>query len=57
MLFLQAPLAAQATTVYTEAWRIFKQAEADNEDDLLAKAQREYEEVIELLLPLQTPDA
>ena len=57
ILFFQAPLAAQATTVYTEAWRIFKQAEADNEDDLLAKAQREYEEVIELLLPLQTPDA
>ena len=51
------PVAAQATTVYTEAWRVYKQAEADYADELLAKAQREYAEVIDLLLPLQTPDA
>ena len=59
LLFLLAggQLAAQATTVYTEAWRIYKQAEADQEDNLLAKAQREYGEVIEMLLPVHQPEA
>ncbi|NJC24837.1 tetratricopeptide repeat protein [Neolewinella antarctica] len=57
LLLLSTPISAQSTTVYTEAWRIFKIAEADYSDELLAKAQREYEEVIEMLLPIQTPDA
>ena len=57
LLFTTITLSAQATTVYTEAWRVFKKAEADYSADLLAKAQREYEEVIDLLLPLHTPDA
>ncbi|OAV45379.1 tetratricopeptide repeat protein [Lewinella sp. 4G2] len=57
LLFANAPLSGQATTVYTEAWRTFKKAEADQSEDLLAKAQREYEEVIEMLLPIQTPEA
>lgn len=50
-------LSAQATTAYTEAWRIYKKAEADQEDNLLAKAQREYGEVIEMLLPVHQPEA
>ena len=56
-LLCSTALGAQATTVYTEAWRTYKLAEAHYEDDLLAKAQREYGEVIELLLPIQTPEA
>ncbi|SEP61757.1 TolA-binding protein [Neolewinella agarilytica] len=50
-------LQAQATTVYTEAWRMYKKAEADQTDNLLAKAQREYAEVIDMLLPLHQPEA
>ena len=50
-------LFAQATTVYTEAWRTFKKAEANQQDNLLAKAQREYGEVIEMLLPIHQPEA
>ena len=50
-------LSGQATTVYTEAWRTFKLAEADYQDNLLAKAQREYGEVIDMVLPLQQPEA
>jgi len=47
----------QATTAYTDAWRTYKKAEADFQDNLLAKAQREYGEVIEMVLPLQQPEA
>lgn len=54
---LPATLGAQATTVYTEAWRTFKQAEEDYAENLLGKAQRQYEEVIDMLLPIQTPEA
>lgn len=50
-------LIAQATTVYTEAWQIYKKAEADQSDNLLAKAQRQYGEVIEMLLPVHQPEA
>ncbi|MEO0734396.1 MAG: hypothetical protein AAFZ52_16285, partial [Bacteroidota bacterium] len=50
-------LLAQATTVYTEAWRVFKKAEADYNDNLLAKSQRQYEDVIEMLLPVHQPEA
>ena len=57
LLFAGSAVNAQATTVYTEAWRIFKKAELDYQDELLAKAQREYEEVIEMLVPIQTPEA
>ncbi|MEM1358871.1 MAG: tetratricopeptide repeat protein [Bacteroidota bacterium] len=56
-LFLSGGVFGQATTVYTDAWRIFKKAEADYEDNLLAKSQREYEEVIEMLLPVHQPEA
>jgi len=50
-------LSAQATTVYTDAWRTFKKAEADYQANLLAKAQREYADVIEMLLPIHQPEA
>ena len=50
-------LSAQATTLYTDAWRTFKLAEADFQDNLLAKAQREYDEVITMLLPVHQPEA
>jgi tetratricopeptide (TPR) repeat protein len=50
-------LLAQATTIYTDAWRMFKQAEADYQDNLLAKAQRQYAEVVEMTLPLHQPEA
>ncbi|MBC6994488.1 tetratricopeptide repeat protein [Neolewinella lacunae] len=54
---LSAGLAGQATTVYTDAWRIFKKAEADQADNLLAKAQRQYAEVLKMLLPVHQPEA
>ncbi len=54
---LSAGLHAQATTLYTDAWRTFKKAEADYQDNLLAKAQREYAEVVDMLLPLHQPEA
>ena len=57
LLGLSSGLYAQATTVYTDAWRTFKKAEADYQDNLLAKAQREYAEVIDMLLPLHQPEA
>lgn len=57
VLFIGNCLRAQATTVYTDAWRHFKQAETDYQDNLLAKAQREYADVIEMLLPLHQPEA
>jgi len=57
LLCLSGGLVAQATTIYTDAWRIFKKAEADYADNLLAKAQREYEDVIEMLLPVHQPEA
>lgn len=50
-------LSAQATTVYTEAWRTYKKAEAHEQENLLAKAQREYAEVIAMLLPVHQPEA
>ena len=52
-----AQVNGQATTLYTDAWRTYKKAEADFQDNLLAKAQREYGEVIEMVLPLQQPEA
>ena len=48
---------AQATTVYTEAWRTFKQAEDHRQKNLLDKAQREYAEVADMLLPVHQPEA
>ena len=50
-------LLAQATTVYTEAWRQFKEAESHKQQNLLAKAQREYAAVVDMLLPLHQPEA
>ena len=50
-------LVAQATTVYTEAWQTFKEAEDHKQKNLLAKAQREYAEVIDMLLPVHQPEA
>ncbi len=57
LLCVSVTAAAQATTVYTDAWAIYKKAEADQADNLLAKAQRQYAEVIELLLPVHQPEA
>lgn len=57
LLCFSGTVLAQATTAYTEAWRIYKQAESDQQDNLLAKAQREYAEVIEMLLPVHQPEA
>ena len=50
-------LSAQATTVYTEAWRTFKEAEDHRQKNVLEKAQREYAEVVEMLLPVHQPEA
>ena len=50
-------LNAQATTVYTEAWRTFKEAEDHRQKNVLEKAQREYAEVVEMLLPVHQPEA
>ena len=50
-------LFAQATTLYTDAWRTFKLAEEDFQDNLLAKAQRQYADVIDMLLPVHQPEA
>ncbi len=58
LLLLSGPtLFAQATTVYTEAWRQFKEAEDHKQKGLLAKAQREYGEVVDMLIPLHQPEA
>lgn len=58
LLFLcLADLSGQATTVYTEAWRTFKQAEDHRQKNLLDKAQREYQEVATMLLPVHQPEA
>lgn len=48
---------AQQTTVYTEAYRSFKQAEAFFEQGLHAKARDQYGQVIQLLLPVNEADA
>ena len=50
-------VSAQATTVYTEAWRTFKQAEDHRQKNVLEKAQREYAEVVDMLLPVHQPEA
>lgn len=57
VLLLSLDLAAQATTVYTEAWRTFKEAEDHRQKNLLDKAQREYAEVATMLLPVHQPEA
>lgn len=57
VLCLPAGLSAQATTLYTDAWRTYKRAEADFQENLLAKAQRQYGRVIEMLLPVHQPEA
>ncbi|MBB4077423.1 tetratricopeptide (TPR) repeat protein [Lewinella aquimaris] len=57
LLLFAYDLNGQATTVYTEAWRTFKQAEDHRQKNLLDKAQREYEEVATMLLPVHQPDA
>ncbi|MCP9237140.1 tetratricopeptide repeat protein [Lewinella sp. JB7] len=57
IVLFAAELEAQATTVYTEAWRTFKQAEDHRQKNLLDKAQREYEEVATMLLPVHQPEA
>ena len=57
LLICGGKLTAQATTVYTDAWRTFKLAEADYQENLLAKAQRQYGEVIDMLLPIHQPEA
>ncbi|THH41037.1 tetratricopeptide repeat protein [Neolewinella litorea] len=54
---LTTTVMAQATTVYTEAWRTFKQAEDHRQKNLLDKAQREYAEVATMLLPVHQPEA
>jgi tetratricopeptide (TPR) repeat protein len=57
LILLFGQLTAQATTVYTEAWRTFKQAEDHQQKNLLEKAQREYAEVVDMLLPVHQPEA
>ena len=57
VIFLSLDLPAQATTVYTEAWRTFKEAEDHRQKNLLDKAQREYAEVATMLLPVHQPEA
>lgn len=57
LLLTTSQLAAQATTIYTEAWRTFKLAEEHQAQRLFALAQREYGEVVELLQPVHEPDA
>ncbi len=50
-------LSAQATTIYTEANRNFKQAEEHRAKRLLALAQAEYQQVIGMLRPLDESEA
>ncbi|WP_232830181.1 tetratricopeptide repeat protein [Lewinella sp. IMCC34191] len=57
LFVLSLGLSAQATTVYTEAWRTYKQAEDHRQKNLLDKAKREYEEVATMLLPVHEPEA
>ncbi len=57
LCLLTAAVGAQATTVYTEAWRTFKLAEDHRQKNLLDKAQREYADVATMLLPVHQPEA
>ncbi|MGB3799179.1 MAG: tetratricopeptide repeat protein, partial [Lewinella sp.] len=57
LFVLSLRLPGQATTVYTEAWRTYKQAEDHRQKNLLDKAKREYEEVATMLLPVHEPEA
>lgn len=50
-------LTAQASTIYTEAWRIYKLAEEHQAERLYALAQREYAQVRDLLRPINEADA
>ncbi|MEL6276151.1 MAG: tetratricopeptide repeat protein [Bacteroidota bacterium] len=56
LLATTTQLTAQATTIYTEAWRTFKQAEEHRAQRLFALAQGEYAEVVEMLRPVHEPD-
>lgn len=56
-LLANITLSAQATSIYTEAWRIFKQAEEHQAQRLLALAQEEYQDVTRMLRPVHEPDA
>ncbi|MEL6140947.1 MAG: tetratricopeptide repeat protein, partial [Bacteroidota bacterium] len=56
LLATTTQLTAQATTIYTEAWRTFKQAEEHRAQRLYALAQGEYAEVVEMLRPVHEPD-
>jgi tetratricopeptide (TPR) repeat protein len=56
-LIFSGTVFGQASTVYTEAWRTYKKAEKHYQEQLLSKAQREYKEVVNMLLPVHQPEA
>jgi tetratricopeptide (TPR) repeat protein len=55
--FLAVAGFGQQTTVYTEAFRSYKQAEAFFEQGLYAKARDHYGQVVQLLLPVNEADS
>ncbi|MEL6846088.1 MAG: hypothetical protein AAFP02_23005, partial [Bacteroidota bacterium] len=57
VLLISGTVFGQASTVYTEAWRTYKKAEKHYQEQLLSKAQREYKEVVDMLLPVHQPEA
>lgn len=57
LLLFTTTLSAQASTIYTEAWRTYKQAEEHQAQRLYALAQREYAEVKTMLRPVNEHDA
>lgn len=57
LLISSTQLFSQATTIYTEALRTFKQAEEHRAKRLLALAQTEYGQVTKMLRPVYEPEA
>lgn len=57
LLLLTTQLNAQATTIYTEALRTYKQAEAHQAKRLYALAQQEYQSVADMLRPVNETES
>lgn len=57
LILATTQLQAQATTIYTEAFRTYKQAEEHQAQRLFALAQSEFKSVIDLLQPVHEAEA
>ena len=55
--FLVTTLSAQQTTVYSEAYRSYKDGESLFEKNLFGKAQREFQKTVDLLLPVNEAES